>query len=63
MSRRPAFRPRLITLLALVVMVQSGVLFWVMVHPESRDEMLAGLRRTPVVGEVVEVCLPATLRV
>jgi hypothetical protein len=47
------------TLLALVVLIQSGVLFWIMIHPDSRDDLLAGLRSTPVVGEVVEICLPA----
>ena len=59
MARRRDFRPQFMTLLALVVLIQSGVLFWIMFHPDSRDDMLAGLRRTPVVGEVVEACLPA----
>jgi len=59
MARRRDYRPQLMTLLALVVLIQSGVLFWIMIHPDSRDDMLAGLRETPVVGEVVEICLPA----
>lgn len=51
------------TLLALVVLIQSGVLFWIMIHPDGREDMLAGLRSTPVVGEVVEICLPANPQV
>lgn len=49
----------MMSLLALVVLIQSGVLFWIMTQPDSRDDVLEGLRRTPVVGEVVEICLPA----
>lgn len=59
MARRPDLRSPLLALLAVVVLVQSGVLFWIMLHPDSREDMFAGLRRTPVVGEVVEACLPA----
>ena len=59
MARRPDLRSPFLALLAVVVLVQSGVLFWIMIYPDSRDDMLAGLRSTPVVGEVVEACLPA----
>ena len=47
------------TLLALVVMLQSGIILWTILFPGGRDRVLADLRRTPVVGQVVEVCLPA----
>ncbi|MDP1528504.1 MAG: hypothetical protein Q8M05_03890 [Rhodoferax sp.] len=63
MARRHDFRPQLMSLLALVVLIQSGVLFWIMIHPDTRDDMLAGMRDTPVVGEVVEICLPANPQV
>ena len=53
----------MMSLLALVVLIQSGVLFWIMIHPDTRDDMLAGMRDTPVVGEVVEICLPANPQV
>jgi hypothetical protein len=46
------------TVLAVVVLVQSGVLFWVMIQPDAREDVVAGLRRTPVVGAAVELCLP-----
>lgn len=59
MAVRRDFRPRFMTLLALVVLIQSGVLFWIVTQPDSRDDMVAGLRSTPMVGEVVEACLPA----
>lgn len=50
----------MMTILALVVLVQSGIILWSILDPGGRDGLLSTLRRTPVLGEVVEVCLPAT---
>jgi hypothetical protein len=51
--------PALISLLALVVVVQSAVLFLLLMVPPEKDPILGSLRQTPVVSRVIEICLPA----
>jgi hypothetical protein len=51
--------PALISLLALVVVVQSAVLFLLLMVPPEKDPILGSLRQTAVVSRVIEICLPA----
>lgn len=59
MSRRSPVVPTMMTLLSLVVLAQAALLFWFITQPREADAVVSALRRTPVVGEVVEFCLPA----
>ncbi len=58
-TRRFGMSPALISLLALVVVVQSAVLFLLLMVPPEKDPILGSLRQTAVVSRVIEICLPA----
>jgi hypothetical protein len=51
--------PALISLLALVVVVQSAVLFLLLMVPADKDPILGTLRESQLVSRVIEICLPA----
>jgi hypothetical protein len=51
--------PALISLLALVVVAQSAVLFLLLMVPAEKDPILGPLRQSQVVSRVIEICLPA----
>jgi len=46
-------------ILALVVLVQSTVLFLLLMVPPEQDPVLGALRQSRLVTRVVEMCLPA----
>ena len=58
-ARRPGLSPTLIGVLALVVLAQSAVLFLLLMVPPEQDPILGRLRESRVVGQVIEMCLPA----
>ncbi|TAJ66146.1 hypothetical protein [Brevundimonas sp.] len=57
--RRSGLSPALLVVLALVVLVQSTVLFLLLMVPPEQDPFLGGLRQSRLVTQVVEMCLPA----
>lgn len=57
--RRSGLSPALLVVLALVVLVQSTVLFLLLMVPPEQDPVLGGLRQSRLVTQVVELCLPA----
>lgn len=59
-TRRFGMSPALISLLALVVVAQSAVLFLLLLVPAEKDPILGSLRQSQVVSRVIEICLPAT---
>lgn len=58
-TRRFGMSPALISLLALIVVAQSAVLFFLLMVPPEKDPILGPLRQSPVVSRVIEICLPA----
>ena len=58
-TRRSGLSPALIGLLALVVVVQSAVLFLLLMVPADKDPNLGTLRESQLVSRVIEICLPA----
>lgn len=62
-ARRPGLSPTLIGVLALVVLAQSAVLFLLLMVPPEQDPILGPLRESRIVGQVIEMCLPATAQV
>jgi len=57
--RRSGLSPALMVVLALVVLVQSTVLFLLLMVPPEQDPLLGELRQSRLVTQVVEMCLPA----
>ncbi|MBA3051178.1 MAG: hypothetical protein KKE42_11205 [Alphaproteobacteria bacterium] len=57
--RRSGLSPALMVILALVVLVQSTVLFLLLMVPPEQDPVLGALRQSRLVTRVVEMCLPA----
>ncbi len=58
-ARRSGLSTALIGLLALVVVVQSAVLFLLLMVPPDKDPILGTLRESQLVSRVIEICLPA----
>lgn len=58
-ARRSRLSPALIGVLAMTVVAQSAVLFLLLMVPPERDPILGSLRRSQLVRQVVEICLPA----
>lgn len=56
-SRRSTLSPALITVLSVVVLLQSMLLLWLLLAaPVDRDRVFEAIRSTPGVGTVVEAC-------
>ncbi len=58
-ARRSGLSPALISVLALVVVAQSAVLFLLLMVPPEQDPILGSLRQSQLVSRVIEICLPA----
>jgi hypothetical protein len=59
--RRSGLTPALIGILALVVLAQAAVLFFLLVVPPEKDPILGPLRESRLVTRVIEICRPATV--